>query len=554
MAEITTLKWLMKRVRRRVPALLLLIFANAGSAVLSVLFALGTRAIINGAVSGIDSTFRRACVLQLSIIIGIVSCSAVSRWLTARLTDELDRDWKKSLLKGLLQGEYAEISRFHSGELINRLNNDVRILDDGLVTAIPSLVSMVVRLVTAMVTLAAMEPVLMLALIGIGLVAVAVTGIVRRKLKTLHRQVSESNGRVLSFLQESMEKLLVVQAMDLSEQVQQRSDRLLKERFFVQSRRRRVTVTSNTCISVMFYLCGFGTLVFCCVGLLQGTMDFGTMSAVTQLVNQLQAPFVNLSGFLPKYTAMLAAAERLQELEQISPQEETSISDVPAFYEAMSGFAAEELTFAYEEENVLEQVDFTLPKGAFCAITGQSGIGKSTLLKLMLGVYRPSSGCLTAVSGEERKTLGRGTRGLFAYVPQGNFLFSGTLRENLLMIAPEADEEMLCEAIHVSAVDQFLDQLPEGLDTVIGEHGEGLSEGQAQRVSIARAVLSGAPVLLLDEATSALDAQTETDVLQRICQMKDRTCIAVTHRPAALEQADYQLCVKDRKIQVVSLK
>ncbi|MBP3634630.1 MAG: ABC transporter ATP-binding protein [Oscillospiraceae bacterium] len=554
MAEVKTLSWLLKRIRRHIPMLLVLILANAGSALLSVLFALGTREVINSATSCSLEVFLRACGLQLSIIAGSILCTTVSRHLTAKLTDVLDRDWKKNLFHELLQGEYSDVSAYHSGELINRLNNDVKALDDGLVTAIPNLISLVVRLGSAVVTLFAMEPRLTGALVILGVAAMLVTGVVRKNLKSLHKRVSESDGRVLSFLQENLEKLLAVQAMDLSEQVEKRANGLLQERYLVQRRRRRVTLTANTCVSALFYLCGFATLVWCSYGLLRGSMDFGTLTAMMQLVNQVQAPFVNLSGFLPKYAAMLAAAERLRELERIAPQESSVIEDVPAYYSAMTGFAVEDLTFAYEEDKILENVTFTLPKGTFSAITGPSGIGKSTLLKLMLGVYTPQNGGIYAVSGTQSQPLDRGTRRLFAYVPQGNFLFSGTLRENLLMIAPDAGEQELKEAIYVSAMDRFMDQLPDGLDTVIGEHGEGLSEGQAQRVSIARAVLSGAPVLLLDEATSALDGETETVVLQRICAMKSRTCIAVTHRPAALEQADYQLCVNDRKIQVVPLR
>ena len=394
MAEIHTLKWLMKRIRRRIPMLAILILSNAGSALLSVVFALGTRGVINSATGCSLEAFWRACGLQFAIITGIIVCTALSRYLSARLTDELDRDWKKSLLQGLLHGEYSEVSAYHSGELINRLNNDVRILDEGIVSAIPNLISLVVRLVSAMFTLFAMEPGFTAVLVGVGAVAVVVTGLIRRSLKTLHRKVSESEGKVLSFLQESLEKLLVVQAMDLSDQVEQRSDSLLKERFAIQRRRRRVTLAANTCVSIMFYLCGFVTLVFCSYGLLHGTMDFGTLTAVTQLVSQLQAPFVNLSGFLPKYAAMLAAAERLMELEHIMPQEDASIEDVEAFYREMTGFTAEALSFGYEDEHILEDVCFTLPKGSFSAITGPSGIGKSTLLKLMLGIYRPQNGGL----------------------------------------------------------------------------------------------------------------------------------------------------------------
>lgn len=554
MAELKTLRWLLRRIKRRLPMLSFLVLLDACSAMLSVVFALGTRGVINGATSGSMEVFLRACMLQLCLILGLLFCKLLSQHVSQKLTDDMDRDWKEAMLHRLLSGEYEAVSRFHSGELINRLNNDIRAINEGVIFAVPNLVSLVVRLTAAAVTLFAMAPVFTLVLLVLGVVAVLVTSTVRGRLKDLHKQVSQAEGRVLGFFQESLEKLLVVQAMDLNEQVEERADGLMEERYLVQRRRRRVSLASHAGISVLSHLSGFFTLVWCSCGLITSTMNFGTLTAMMQLVNQLQTPFVNLSGFMPRFTAMLAAAERLIELENIKPQESVVIEDVAAYYDSMTGFEAREVTFAYEEDNILEDVSFSLPKGTFSAIVGTSGIGKSTLLKLMLGVYMPQKGGIYAMTKTGSQRLGRGTRGLLAYVPQGNFLFSGTIRENLLMIAPNAGEEDLKEAIYVSAMDRFMDQLPDGLDTVLGEHGEGLSEGQAQRVSIARAVLSGAPVLLLDEATSALDGETEAIVLKRICEMKSRTCIAVTHRPAALEQADYQMLVKDQKITVIPLK
>jgi len=554
MAEIQTLRWLLRRSKRQIPLLILLLLANAGSSILGVFFALGTRNVINAAAGGDWNIFFNACAVQLALVAGLLICTATNRYLGPKITDDLDRQWKKDLLHGLLDSEYASVSKFHSGELVHRLNDDVRILNEGLVTAIPSLVAVVVRLIAAMYTLFVLEPLFTAALVVIGISAVLVTGFIRKGLKALHRKVSETNGRVLSFLQESLEKLMAVQAMDLGEQVEIRADRLLEERYRMQRRRRRVSLMANTGINLLFCLSSFVTLAWCGYALLNDKMDFGTLTAIMQLVNQVKEPFANLSGFLPKFTGMIVAAERLRELEQLPAQEEAAIEDVAGCYESMTAFEAKDLSFAYEEDYILEHVDLTIPKGSFAAITGPSGIGKSTLLKLMLGVYTPQNGGLYINTKDGRQRLGRGTRRLFAYVPQGNFLFSGTLRENILMINPEAGEEELQNAIYVSAMDKFMDQLPDGLDTVIGEHGEGLSEGQAQRVSIARAILSGAPVLLLDEATSALDGETETQVLQRICRMKSRTCIAVTHRPAALEQADYQLCVDNKSIEVVALK
>lgn len=543
--------WASHKVRRRLPMLAGLVAANAGSALLSVLFALGSRMVIDSAVQGERSAFLRACGLQLAIIVGILICVTVQRYLSDRLNTELDRDWKTRLLHGLLRGDYAKVSTYHSGELINRLNNDVRTLNDGMISAVPGAVSMVVRLGAAIVVVAAMEPVFAMAVVFIGLAALVGTGIIRRRLKEYHKRVSETDGRVLGFLQETLEKLLVVQAMDLGREAEKRADVLLDERYQMQRRKRRMSLTANTGVSVLYYLAGFVTLVWCAREMLHGRMTFGTLTAMIQLVNQLQAPFVNLSGILPKYIAMTAAAERLRELEEIQPASCEELDDPKEYYDRMESLCAENMSFSYEEESVFQNASFALPKGAFAAVTGASGIGKSTLLKLMLGIFSPEMGELFALDRDhERLPLSRGTRGLFAYVPQGLFLFSGTLRENLLISRPEASEEEIAKAVYASGMDLFLSQLADGLNTVIGENGAGLSEGQAQRLAIGRAVLSGAPILLLDEITSALDGETEEIVLRRIAEMDGRTCIVVTHRPAALQMANWRLEVSDGGIRV----
>lgn len=554
MKEQSVILWILKKARRRLPMLVCMVLSHAGGALLGVLFALGTKGVIDAAVAGNGGEFLSACVVQLSIICGTLLCYVLNRYFHDRVTAELDRDWKRSLMHDLLDGEYAQVSRFHSGELVNRLNNDVRVLNEGLASAVPELVSTVVRLITAVVVLIAVQPLFTLALAAAGVLVVFGTGLARRWLKNINKQVSRSEGRVLSFLQESLERLLVIQGMDLSAEVERRADGLLSERYDIQRRRRRISLLSNGFVSSAFYLAGFVALVWCAFNLLHGNMTFGTLTAVTQLVSQLQTPFVHLSGFIPRYAAMVAAAERLMELEQIDRYPPAEAVDWRAYYDGMDAIGARELCFGYEEDEVLHDVTFSLPKGVFATITGPSGIGKSTLLKLLLGVFRPNSGSLYVQRGGEQIPVSRNTRGLFAYVPQGNFLFSGTLRDNLLISNPEAGEEDIQRAIHISAMDQFLPQLPNGLESEIGENGHGLSEGQVQRLAIARAILSGAPVLLLDEATSALDAETEKLVLRRIAALPNRTCIAVTHRPAALELADWKLEVADKTITAYPVK
>lgn len=540
--------WIAKQIRRRIPAIFLLTAVQVGNALFSVLFALGSRGVIDSAVAGDRQAFSRACMYQLGIIAGIVICLTVVRHLRERLRADLERDWKRNLLHGLLHGDYASVSAYHSGELLNRLNNDVNKVNDGVLTIVPSAAAMVTRLAAAVVVLGVLDARFTGIILILGAVVVVATGFMRRRLKELNKRVSESDGKVSGFFQEVMEKLLMVQAMDVSTEVENRADGLLNERYGIQRRRKNVSLLTNTGISVLFYGAGFLALVWCSGKLLRGQMSFGSLTAVIQLVSQLQAPFVDLSGVMPQYVAMIASAERLMELETIQGEPEPTEMAPGELYRTMDAICAENLSFSYDRDQIFSDASFRLPKGAFAVITGPSGIGKSTLLKLLLGVFKPEAGALYLHGDEEKTKLNRTTRRLFAYVPQGNLLLSGTLRENLTIVRPDASAADLQQAIAVSAMDEFLPGLPHGLDTVLGENGAGLSEGQAQRLAIARAVLGGAPVLLLDECTSALDAQTEQKVLQRLKALPDRTCIAVTHRIAAMELCDWRLEVENGKI------
>lgn len=543
--------WLARRCRRSMPRLLLLTGAQVGNALFGVLFALGSRSVIDAAVEGSREGFFQACGFQCSIILGILVSLTLMRHLRERLRADMDRDWKQQLLHGLLHGEYEKVSAYHSAELLNRLNNDVTKVNEGVITIVPSVSEMATRMIAALAILGILDWKFTLLMLLCGSVVIASTAMMRRKLKDLNKQVSEHDGKVSGFLQELMEKLLMVQAMDLSQEVERRSDEALDARYQVQRRRKNISLFANTSVSIMYYGAGFFALLWSGWRLLHGQISFGSLTAVIQLVNQLQTPFVNLSGVLPKYMDMLASGERLMELEEIHGQPVPMVEDPDALYEAMDAIAAENLTFSYDRDRILDGASFRVPKGVFAVITGPSGIGKSTLLKLLLGVFRPESGGLTMDCGERKIPLDRSTRRMFAYVPQGNLILSGTIRENLTITAPNATEAEIQRAVTVSCMDAFLCDLPQGLDTMLGESGAGLSEGQVQRLAIARAVLGGAPILLLDECTSALDAETEQQVLCRLKTLPNRTCLAVTHRPAAIALCDCRLEVNHGQIQLV---
>ena len=291
-------------------------------------------------------------------------------------------------------------------------------------------------------------------------------------------------------------------------------------------------------------------LVWCALKVCANTMTYGTLTAVLQLISQIQTPFVNITKVVPQYYSILASAERIMEIEEIEVEQNSGEQiSVKPFYECFQKAGFEGIHFNYGRESVLEEGEAWFCKGDFVAIRGISGIGKSTLMKMLLGVFQPSSGHIRLYKDNgEYVEAGPETRGLFSYVPQGNYLFSGTLRENILLINPYAEEKEINEALEISDIKDFVQSLPEGLDTVIGEKGLGISEGQAQRLAIARALLSNAPILLLDEATSALDAETEQNVLKRIKSLNQKTCIIITHKAAALDVCNKEFVIENTRL------
>ena len=543
MKKRTPIAWVSRRIQKRRWALAAITATHIVSALLGVLFALGTRWIIDSAQGGNTQQFTYACIAQGALILGLLASHTFDRHLQEKLTAQIDRDLKAHFLHRLLNGDYQTVSAYHTGELLNRLNNDVRIVTANVVSLLPAVAGITTKLVGAIAFLAVLEPMLTLWVVLAGILVVIATGFLRRRLKGLHKEVAIAEGKSSGFMQETLEKLLFVQAMDISDEVEHRADTLLENRYTLQRKRKNISVMTNTCLQILSYGAAFGSLVWCAHGLLAGAMTFGTLTAVSQLVGQLRTPFVNISAIMPQYVALCAAAERLMELESVGKRPKAR-TDGEAVYEKTEGIVAKNLSFGYDREKVFENASFFLPKNAFGVVAGQSGIGKSTLLKLLLGVLRPDQGELS-LRGVDIP-VDATSRSLFAYVPQGNLLLSGTLRENLCITRPNATDEEIRQAVFVSAMDAFLDTLPMGLDTVLGESGAGLSEGQAQRLSIARAVLSQAPILLLDEATSALDAETEKTVLQRLKSLPGKTCIAVTHKPMPMEYCDWVLEVGEK--------
>lgn len=284
-----------------------------------------------------------------------------------------------------------------------------------------------------------------------------------------------------------------------------------------------------------------------------GQMTFGVLTAFLQIIDQIKAPFRNMSGLLPEYYSMTASAERLMELEALPDETHgTEITDVETFYEEMKAVHLENGTFTYEDgEMVLEHAELTIEKGTFMAIVGPSGAGKSTLIKLLLNLAELQEGSLYIETTAGRQTISAGMRSIFAYVPQGNLILSGTIRDNITFGNSDVEEPEVVRAAELACIAEDIETFPERYDTVIGERGIGLSEGQAQRIAIARAILNEAPVLLLDECTSALDGDTEERLLRNLKQLKNRTIVCISHKDATIQSADKIVRLEDGRFVVI---
>ena len=508
-----------------------------------VLLSLGTtlitKELIDAAVSSNSENIWRSGILLLLVVLVEIALSFLLGLIRLRTGTCFQRHLQGTVIREILSKEYNRLKGYHSGELVNRVFSDGGTVRSGVMGILPGIISTVVSFVGAAAILIALDWRFVLLLTVAGLIGIVIVLFFRKPMKERHKRMHEAEDKLHSSIQETLENIRLIKA-SVSEkrvfrQIDKRQETLQKE----QIRQGKFSVLMNNSMGVMFDFSWLFCMLWGCAAIFRGELTYGSLAAMIQLIGRVQGPIANAVSIAAELYGVIASAERLMDLTNL-PSESTG--------KPMTDFdeiSIDHVTFRYDDgtEDVLRDINCTIRKGDFVALTGTSGGGKTSLFLLLLGIYPPTSGKVSYLKGATKADASRETRSLFAYVPQGNTLFSGTLRENLTMFTDEATDEDIELAIHTACIEEIVEE--NGLDVELGERGLGISEGQAQRVAVARALLTKAPILLLDESTSALDEETETRMLKNISEMKDKTLLIVTHRRAALSICDYQLHISE---------
>lgn len=470
--------------------------------------------------------------VMIAVVLVRILLNALKSYLQTKTDISLKNGLRRRLFDILLRLQNDGGARFHSGDILSRLQEDVRVVANAFSSSIPNLLGTVLQFVAAFVFLMLLDErlgLLVVVLIPAGFVA---GKYVAYRIKGLTLNIRKSDSQVQSHLQESIQHITLLQTMEYAESSGASLSDLQGELYGNEIRRVRFSILSRVFISLAFQAGHAAAFLWGVFGISNATVTYGMMTAFLQLVAQMQRPLLEMSGQIPSVIHAAASIDRIMELEAL-PREESA---EPHLLEGTAGIRVSDVTFAYpdSDSNVLEGFSHDFRPGSRTAITGPTGVGKSTLIRLLLSLLKPQKGEIL-IYGDDSFPVSSATRCNLVYVPQGNSLFSGTIRDNLLMGKPEATDEELKEALHIAAAD-FVLELPEGMQSQCFEAGGGLSEGQAQRIAIARALLRPGSILLLDEFSSALDAETENILMERLTtRLPGHTMIFITHRDKIID-------------------
>ena len=536
------LRWLYQHsegVRGRLVANVLLGILNVA---LNLAFIFVCKRIVDIATGVVPGDIITYTIVVLVLIACRLGVSALNVRIEALASSKLNFIIRQDLYSNLLNSEWAGKERRHSGDTLNRLETDVNNVVNVIGSDAPQFITTLVQLVAATVFLCTMQWKLALLLVVMTPLFLGFSKLFFKKLREMTRGIRDTESQVQSHLQESLQHRVVIKSMESESKMEERLEELQNNEYGQVLRRTRLNVFARTIVGAAFSFGYIAAFLWGAFGIWKGTLTFGIMTAFLQLVGQIQRPVVNMTHQIPSFVNATASIDRLMELED-APRGESG----PGHYlEGPAGIKVENLSFHYPDstEDVIKDLTFDFPPGSRTAIVGETGVGKSTLVRIMLSLLKPDKGTVSIYNNEQSIHVSARTRCNMVYVPQGNSLFSGTIRDNLYIGDPEATEERMWKALDTAAA-EFVRDLPDGLETKCGEGGAGLSEGQAQRIAIARGLLRPGSILLLDEFSASLDPETEARLMGNLAkEAAGKTMIFIAHREKVMASCERTLRLK----------
>lgn len=547
-SNIKTVKWIYSYVKRYIPAVILISVMMAVVSLSAVLLALESKEVLDIATGTKQGNIIKAGIILFIIVLVQILISGIDTVYKTHVSTKLNMLLRNKLFLKISRRKFSDVSKYHSGDLLNRMTSDISVVVSGVTSIIPSCVSMATKIIGGISALILLDKRVALLILVFGISVPAVGRLLNKKYKYLHKLCQKSEGETRSFMQECFANIAVLKVFSGQTSFSRKLDGLLDTNYRHSMKRAGISAVTHLSLYAFFTIGYYTVLVWGADAISAGAISYGTLMAFLQLVQQLRAPMQNVSGILPQYYSMLSSAERIIEIENGEYDKLEDSEKVTDLKKDFKSIEFKNVDFSYKDEGVLKNSSFSIEKGKITALTGESGSGKSTVFKLLLGLYDADAGEITI---NNNIPLDTSLRGVFAYVPQGNMILSGTVRENIALFNNNISEAELERAAKAACIYDIIEELPDGFDTELTERGGGLSEGQIQRISIARALLTDAPVLLLDEATSALDEATETEVLDNIKAMSDKTVVFITHRNTSLKVCDKIIRVEDKVFSVI---
>ncbi|MBH1939380.1 ABC transporter ATP-binding protein [Mobilitalea sibirica] len=528
---IVIINWIARQARPYIKSLFIIFIMSFLLSLCGVGMVIASKELIDFAISGMLNQALISGLFLLGIVLIQVFMKAAVSMLSVRVSETMSNNMRERLFLQLTEVKWTEYNQYHSGDIMTRMTNDIGGIVSGIVEDLPEIITLGSGVCAAFITLLIYDPFLAIFALLLVPVAILLSQFIGKRYMKINIKAKEAESKYRSYLQECIEHMLVLKTFCH----EKRSCRRLKE---LQDEKKRLYLKSNlTSVSAgsmmtggywVSYLIVFG---WGAMRLAEGTTSFGTFTAFIQLVGQIQQPFMGLAQTLPQMFSMAASAKRVMKFEELSKDDNNNLLDIGI---RIRNITFDDVSFEYKEGNpVLRNITTEINQGEIIGLIGASGEGKTTLIHLLMSLYKPNEG---SISINHWYKTNISLRSMISYVPQGNTLLSGSISYNLSIGCPDATTDEQITALKEADAWEFVSKLPMGLDTIIGERGHGLSEGQSQRIAIARAFLRKSPILVLDEATSALDVDTEQRVMDSIINLQPRrTCIIITHRPSLLE-------------------